>query len=296
MDGLEFDTVHISPACYSVTAWVPNKGKFMKNYAFCFVYLIAFFLAVPALYAKNGSDVITSDLLFLVTPQTAPGYVAVIFIDENTVAVLGNTAGLYDNLFPCSLETSAQCLFANSQFSSLSMYCDIKDWCSEIKRINYKVGHVRCQDDRRRECMEIGIRLDLGGYFWLVPIQMSYEEFNKKWANSFPGKPPIPASAVEWKSAVDNLNAKKRMEEQEQIARLKAEEQAQLAREKAAIYAMSECLRRLKIGDPASKAYFCGSPDHTNSDLHTDQLVYSEGTMVYIDKATDTVEDVQWTH
>jgi hypothetical protein len=265
----------------------------MKNYTLCFVYLIALFFAVPKLYAKDDSDVHMGDVLYLVTPQTSPGYVAVIFLDEKTVAVMGNTAGLYDDLFPCS---DSHCLLANIQFSRPGMYCEIKDWCSEIKSVSYKLGHIRCQIDRHRECLEIGIRLDTDGYFWVVPIQMSNEEFSRKWANPLPGSTVVPVSAVGWKSIIDNMNAMKRAEALEQLAQLKAEEQAQLARQKAKIYEMSECLLRLKIGDAASKAYFCGSPDHTNSDLHTDQLVYSEGTMVYIDKATDTVEDVQWTH
>ena len=56
-----------------------------------------------------------------------------------------------------------------------------------------------------------------------------------------------------------------------------------------------DCLLDLKAGDPASKVYQFGYPDHTNSDLHSDQLVYpDDDVFVYIDKATDTVSDVQW--
>lgn len=59
---------------------------------------------------------------------------------------------------------------------------------------------------------------------------------------------------------------------------------------------LHDCLTSLKEGDPASKVYRCGYPDNTNSDLHSNQLVYPDDTFVYIDKATNTVSNVQWSH
>jgi len=208
----------------------------MRNYILFFVYLISIFLAIPKLYAKGDSSVQTGDVLYLVTPQTAPGYVAVIFVDANTLAVLGDdTSGLGNDLFPCSSSTSASCLIANSKFSGLGVACEIKDWCSQIKPVSYKLSHTRCQNDRHRECLEIGIQLDIDGFFWVVPIQMSVEEFSRRWANPLPGIDSIPVSAIGWKSAIDNLNAIKREEEDKQLARQKAAEDAQLARQRAAI-------------------------------------------------------------
>lgn len=58
-----------------------------------------------------------------------------------------------------------------------------------------------------------------------------------------------------------------------------------------------ECPHGIRRGMSRDQVYAClGVPDHTNSDLSTDQLVYPDGTYVYINRATGRVEDVQWTH
>ena len=70
------------------------------------------------------------------------------------------------------------------------------------------------------------------------------------------------------------------------------EHAAQVAEQRA-----KECPYGLRIGDKESQVYAClGLPDHTNSDSRIDQLVYSNGTYVYIDRSTDRVEDIQTTH
>jgi hypothetical protein len=58
----------------------------------------------------------------------------------------------------------------------------------------------------------------------------------------------------------------------------------------------TECLTNLKAGDGLSQVNACGAPDHINSDLYGDQMVYPDGVIVYINKATNHVENVQWTH
>jgi hypothetical protein len=58
-----------------------------------------------------------------------------------------------------------------------------------------------------------------------------------------------------------------------------------------------DCPRGIRAGMSRDQVYAClGEPDHTNSDLSTDQLVYPNDTYVYINRATGRVEDVQWTH
>jgi hypothetical protein len=58
-----------------------------------------------------------------------------------------------------------------------------------------------------------------------------------------------------------------------------------------------ECPNGIQAGMTIDKVYACkGYPDHTNSDSSTDQLVYPDGTYVYIDRSTGRVEDMQWTH
>jgi hypothetical protein len=57
------------------------------------------------------------------------------------------------------------------------------------------------------------------------------------------------------------------------------------------------CPHGVRIGMSEDQVYAClGSPDHTNSDRSTDQLVYPGNTYVYINRATGKVEDMQWTH
>jgi hypothetical protein len=58
---------------------------------------------------------------------------------------------------------------------------------------------------------------------------------------------------------------------------------------------MKECPDGIKVGMTRDQAYAClGRPDHINSDVYTDQLVYPDGTYVYIDRSTGRVENVHW--
>ena len=53
----------------------------------------------------------------------------------------------------------------------------------------------------------------------------------------------------------------------------------------------------IRVGTPSAQVYSCfGWPNHVNSDFHTDQMVYSDGLFVYINRSTDKVENIQWTH
>jgi hypothetical protein len=53
---------------------------------------------------------------------------------------------------------------------------------------------------------------------------------------------------------------------------------------------------QIEAGSSEILVYRCmGRPDHVNSDLYVDQLVYKDGTFVYIDRKTSRVENVQWT-
>jgi hypothetical protein len=84
-----------------------------------------------------------------------------------------------------------------------------------------------------------------------------------------------------------------------QAARDQAYKAEALKQDNAAIATTKQrdCLTNLHAGDSSSKVRACGgAPDHTNSDLTTDQLVFANGVIVYIDKATDKVENVQWSN
>lgn len=58
-----------------------------------------------------------------------------------------------------------------------------------------------------------------------------------------------------------------------------------------------QCPNGIQVGMSEARVYACmGYPDHTNSDVSTDQLVYPGGTYVYIDRSTGRVENIQVTH
>lgn len=84
----------------------------------------------------------------------------------------------------------------------------------------------------------------------------------------------------------------------EQEAKRRGDELEKSAKKSAATArAEGSCLRSQLFGTSQGHVYAClGQPDSTNSDLYTDQLVYPDGTLVYIDRRTGLVENVQWTH
>jgi ribonuclease HII len=99
-------------------------------------------------------------------------------------------------------------------------------------------------------------------------------------------------TASDWRTYIDRFRDSQR-QKLEQADRERSEAKA---KEIIAANTRDSCLQNLKAGDPESKAYGCGYPDHTNSDLHSDQLIYPDAIIVYIDKGTHTVENVQWSH
>jgi hypothetical protein len=132
-----------------------------------------------------------------------------------------------------------------------------------------------------------------GSTFWLVPPGfVTADEFSKAFFNSLPSTRPdcsgsaYPSTAAAWVSFAQCARSA-------EAANRVASEALAVSKAKIA----SNCLHGLHIGDPVTEVAKCGiSPDHTNSDLRTDQMVFWDGTAVYIDKSTHTVENVQWTH
>lgn len=73
--------------------------------------------------------------------------------------------------------------------------------------------------------------------------------------------------------------------------------EASLAAAKRAAESKVVCPDGVKPGITRAQLYACkGYPDHTNSDFYADQLVYPDGSYVYIDRATDRVDNMQWSH
>jgi hypothetical protein len=252
-----------------------------------FVALIFLFLIFTApLFAKQLIKQHLGTLLMLRIPTMSSAYVMLLYLDDGSVGILAAPKFFTDHPFPCQ---SYECMFSNATVDSLLNACSAQDYCAQAKSVWYETGRAKRRDGE--DCITVGIQFGDHATIWIVPGQMtSASAINKTLFDALPANAPKwnegqPSSATDWIAYVD-------------FVRL-AEEGARnlaVATKLMQLDQMSRCLRSLHIGDPSSSATKCGIPDHTNADLRTDQLVYSEGTIVYIDKATDTVENVQWTH
>ncbi|MGB8030336.1 MAG: hypothetical protein WCF30_11805 [Terracidiphilus sp.] len=98
------------------------------------------------------------------------------------------------------------------------------------------------------------------------------------------------ARAAEVKAMQVKLGA---MVDPSELASIVAEQQAEQEAEQRA----KQCPNGIQVGMSEDQVHACmGFPDHTNSDLSTDQLVYPDGTYVYVNRGTGRVENIQVTH
>lgn len=240
---------------------------------------------MPTAYAKDKREQHEGDLLALKTPGMLHQYEAILFFDNHTAAVIASPSD--DEPFPCE---STPCVIANMAMKNLTARCLSEKYCAYSRPISYEIGQSKCQS-RQEMCTSLGIQFSPGVTLWLVPpaivpTSALAERISHTLSPEAPSeRTNLPSTATEWVAYVNSINDAAAA----QLNLAGAQEQMKAEQ-------LSTCLHNLHIGEAGQHAYTCGSPDHTNADLRGDQLVYPDGTLVYIDKQTNTVVDVQWTH
>lgn len=260
------------------------------------VFLMLIALPSFAKTTKHVSEAHTGTLVLLVTPDVSAVYTAAIYLDDSTVAIVDEGLSLKD----CS---SSACFEFDSLVSSMKTDCYLRpvlalravrsDVCFEEKSIDYYTGQI---SKHHQVDSEVGISLASGETMWFVPIMETADQFGKMmWSNHLSVAGEGPHSPSEWEQAISNLLSQRQADADKAAYRARvASNLAEIAAEEAT-RKERDCLTNLKVGDSISSVNICGAPDHTNSDLYSDQMVYPGGIIVYVSKVTNAVEDVQWT-
>lgn len=249
-------------------------------------FVIMALLGVTPLAYGRGKEWHLGTVMVVEYPRISPGYEAILFLDDGTAATIAHTNEFATEPFASC--DSPNCLEGSTTLNGMSANCIGKQYCAELQPVRYQLGQTKCQDHVSK-CTTVGIKFDRSA-LWLVPSFESASALTKRlWPASIHWTGNLPKSPEDWQSDFESLDSK---------AKLEADADRNLAASQAIIAEneLKDCLTKLKKGDPASVVYKCGAPDHTNSDLYTDQLVFPNGTLVYIDRATHTVQNVQWTH
>lgn len=239
--------------------------------------------ATPWCFAKAAPQWHTGKLV-LVSAQYSDKYSVALFTDDGQGAKLwgvGVQGAEYKYQFQCP-----GCLAAGAFFDRMLASCSYGqgDECKVERSIRYQVADCRKCGAQARIGMEFpdgtsdtivcGPKSCTSVMLWLVA-------------------PVAPAAEVSKTLAEEsNSYAAKSREIEKEKARELAEVNAQQSR----LLSVRACLLALKVGSPESSVYDCGYPDHTNSDLEIDQLVYPDDLFVYINKRTGLVENIQWSH
>jgi hypothetical protein len=253
--------------------------------------LLLLTMALPAA-ADKQKQMVQFDSVLFVRGNGTTGKTNIILFDNGTAQVLASNVltpsfGTPD-FFPSN---SAEGVLANEWASGVIRDCPLERTCIRWQSI----AVLRTSKKHR---LEIGLGIG-NSFVWIVPVNLAISDISKVIEL---GDSSL-ISEKDWKDYTDKLEHthEKAVEQQQQVEAQEKKKEADANTKKAiamlnATQNRSDCLLNLRAGDLASKVYRCGYPDHTNSDLHTDQLVYPNDIFVYIDKATGTVSDVQWKH
>lgn len=265
----------------------------MKPIRTAVVVLVAVGLIGTANASKTRPEIHRGTLVLLVTPDVNVAYTAAVYLDNSNVAIVDQETS--DTGFLQKGCSSLGCSDFYDLVASMKNSCTFgSDVCFEKQSISYYTSQIK---QKGQIYSEIGISLASGETMWLVPVVMPSDQFGRElWRNHMQVSGIAPRSPDEWEQTIGDLIS------QRNAAADKAAYQARVASNLAEIAAEEaaqkekDCLQHLKAGDDRSKVETCGTPDHINSDLYGDQMVYSDGTIVYVNKASNAVENVQWTH
>lgn len=244
--------------------------------------------------AKSKPDVRIGTLVLLgipdaLVPDGSANYTVALYLDASNVAVVDQETS--SSRFQVEGCTSDVCTDFYALITAMKQNCNPgADVCFDQRRVGFYTSLTK---KNGLVYTAVGISLASGKTMWVVPIIEAPDLLGRElWRNYLPASGVGPRSPDEWQLAISNLVS------QRQALADKAAYQAVVASNlaKIAIQQEEDCLTHLKVGDARSKVTACGTPDHVNSDLYSDQMVYPDGIMVYVNKASDGVENVQWTH
>jgi hypothetical protein len=255
---------------------------------------------VPVASAKAKKDIETKQgtMLYLDHPK---GVVLFYLNDaQNTVAILSDDVGASRSIFN-QCEVSVPCLSLSLTVTRLGSSCNSQNpsflvgMCAASKDILYATADIKGNK-------ELGIATDQGTMLWIVPVYISVDDLARSdSAMSIQKLDPtfVPLTAHAWEIAISKLGADIR----EKVRQLKQKDKEASVKE-------YDCLTTLKQGQSVSTLMECSDkPYKINSDLHTDQLVYevrvygddsdlgpigTSEVLVYVEKSTHTIKDVQW--
>lgn len=237
--------------------------------------------------AAKPKPVARLDSVLIVHESGDLGKTSVLLFDGGTTQVLTSTHST--DYFQCgsaSYTEYSQCLSANEWLSGVIQNCPKDRICTRWETAGVQNGKGKeLRISFASSSFSLApVSLDVPGELTVIGFGNASLKTDKDWKDY----------ADKYVQAEDKAAEQRK---QAADAERKKEGDANTAKAIAMLNAtqnLHDCLRNLKAGDSASKVYHCGYPDHTNSDLHSDQLVYSDDVYVYIDKATNTVSDVQW--
>lgn len=245
-------------------------------------------LLVPcASFAKPKHKVpsMNATLLALKTPEMNGAVAMIIFYGDGRASVLYVKSSVLD-MDPCP---NLQCDRIASELQDLVGKCALQSTCADRQGV-YQYGYYNDMSSTAHFDLNIQFSDGQHAYFPSVKAEAA-REVSARFLP--PGSVSVPTDASKWVERIQFLDeqAKEQQAEAERQAEWKQRNDVYIASMK-----LIACLRHLEIGSPAGAVYACGSPDHTNSDMYVDQLVYPDGTMVYIDKKAGKVQNVQWSH
>lgn len=264
----------------------------MYRFGLAALFLLAL---VSSAAAEKQKQMVQFDGVLFVRGNGITGKASIVLFDSGTAQVLASQVlmpsfGMAD-FFPSD---SMGAIDANTWANDVVRDCPPERGCIRWRSI----GVLRSSKKHRSE-FGLGIGGAVGDtYFWLVPVSLAISDVSRVVGI---GDASL-TTEKGWRDYTDKVGQAqaKEIERQQQAEAQQQKKDADANTAKAiamlkATQNLHQCLRDLHEGDPAAKVYRCGYPNHTNSDFHSDQLVYSDPDVyVYIDKATNTVSDVQW--